>query len=350
VNTSQVISGCRAPGGKGSALLMNAIHSPRDQLDPGALDEYLELGIPTAFSMLAEPPVRLTLDPGRSEMRLATPADGRPPDVNTMERLSISTVRFEGATRDWFELTVDASEMPYDAYVLLQSMVDHIRGGSDFRYAVAASLLNWRGLLASRHRLSDDAVTGLLGELLVFKHLLSTAGARMTSEAWLGPVAGEHDFAMPTFDLEVKTTRAERRVHVIGSEMQLKPTTHRPLFLASVQITSAGASDAAFTLTGLIDGIREDLAHDSDTFETELERIGWRREDSQLYATPYQLRARPRLYQVDASFPAITPDRLQLAVPNHQLITSVAYRVDTTDYPTVTAPSPLAQFFEEKRF
>ena len=57
--------------------------------------------------------------------------------------------------------------------------------------------------------------------------------------SWRGPIGEEHDFGMSAPDVEVKTTLGERREHWISTATQLVPTGDRPLYLLSIQLTSA---------------------------------------------------------------------------------------------------------------
>ena len=127
--------------------------------------------------------------------------------------------------------------MHYEAYVLLESVVDQLRGGASFRHSVTESLAGLKELLAGRKKMSDAVVTGLIGELLVLGHAIREIGDDEALSSWLGPQSEEHDFAFENYDAEVKTTVSEARVHLIGSDTQLLPSPDRPLYLISVQIT-----------------------------------------------------------------------------------------------------------------
>lgn len=325
---------------------MDEIENPQ-HLNPEAVEDYFRLGVPTAFDLHDQPPARLTIDPGRRELRLMTPVVGSAPDVTAYERIEVRTLGSGDDDPGWYELSVDAADMHYEAYVLMESIVDQLRAGASFRKAVSESLESLKDLLASRKRLTDEKVAGLIGELLVFSQILSRDAEDAAIAGWLGPLAEEHDFGLAAFDAEVKTTKSESRVHVIGTETQLEPIPGRPLYLVSIQITRAGAAIAGFSLPSLISDIRAQLRQGLRTFDSALEGLGWRDADADLYRTRWQLRSVPRAYLVDEEFPAITSARLDRVVPQRPLVAGVTYRVDVTHLTHAAIPAPLADFCEE---
>ena len=209
---------------------MTELDDPQ-HLDPGSVEEYFRLGVRTAFDLNDDPSVRLVIDPPRRELQLLTPVSGSEPEVTAYERIDVRRVRPEGASEDWYELSVDASDMHYEAYVLAESVADQLRAGASFRHAVSESLESLKDLLASRKRLTEERVAGLIGELFVLERIIASDGEDAAIAAWLGPLAEEHDFGLPGFDAEVKTTKSESRVHVVGSDTQLEPVPGRPLYL-----------------------------------------------------------------------------------------------------------------------
>ncbi|MDJ1113393.1 PD-(D/E)XK motif protein [Microbacterium dauci] len=314
-------------------------------LDPRSVEEYFRLGAKTAFPLHASPSVIMEIDPGREEVELRTPAVGSEPEVTALQRLSFSRIRRDGD--EWFRLVVDARDMHYEAYVLLESIVDQLKSGASFRHAVSEAVASLKDLLAGRTRLTEEKVLGLVGELLVLAHSIEALGEEAAITAWLGPLSEEHDFAFHAFDAEVKTTKSEGRVHVIGSETQLEPEPGRPLHLVSIQLTRAGLAEQGFTLPSLIDNTRARLDQTRRTFDAALEGLGWRNRDRDLYPTRYQLRSMPRAYLVDDQFPAITSGRLDQVVPQRAHVASVTYRVNVTDLAHSAIAAPLHDFCED---
>jgi len=316
-------------------------------LDPASVEVYFRAIAPAAFQMSENPPVRLIIDPEREELRLITLAAGADPEITSYERLTLRRVRRPDDGREWFELSVDAADMHYEAYVLVESIVDQLKAGATPRLAVSESIEGLKDLLAKRNRLTDEKVAGLIGELLVLTHALDSVGEEIALPAWLGPLAEEHDFGFPTFDAEVKTTLSEARSHVIGSETQLEPVPGRDLFLVSVQITRAGAAASSFTLPELVEQARSRIGQGLRAFDNALEALGFRDADGELYRTRFQLRSLPRAYPIDSEFPAITSARLDQVVPQRSLVGGVSYRVDVSHLPFSPAPNPLTDLCEE---
>lgn len=314
-------------------------------LDPRTVAEYFRLGVRTAFVLHDEPPVRMEIDPGYETIELTTPAAGSDPDVTPFERLTLS--RFTSVDEEWFRLIIDARDMHYEAYVLVESIADLVRGGASFRHAVSEAVVALKELLASRSRLTEEKVLGLIGELLVLRHVIGAVGEKPAIESWLGPHAEEHDFGFRDFDAEVKTTKSEQRVHLIGNEMQLQPSPATPLYLVSIQITRAGGGTEGFTLPSLVSEVRASLRDSRRTFDAALEGLGWRDADADLYPVRYRLRSTPHAYLVDDLFPAITPSRLDAVVPNRSNVSTVSYRVNVTELEHVAIPAPLREFCEE---
>jgi hypothetical protein len=320
-----------------------------NHLTPETVEEYFRAAVPAAIPISAKLDATLEIDPRRNELLLVAPALGADPDLAQFERISVERLNVVGKQGDWFRLTVDATSMHYEAYALIESIVVQLEGGATFRNAVSESLEGFKELLSSRRRMTDERETGLIGELLVLAHLIRTNGEQLAIASWFGPFAEEHDFKFESFDAEVKTTRSERRVHLIGTETQLQPGPERPLYLVSVQITPSVRGAGAFTLAELVDRIRKMMGDSSSAFESGLAAAGWVDAASDLYRSRFQVRSVPRAYLVDANFPAITSAQLEKFVPQRTLVSGVSYRVDVSHLPFENAPAPLDKFSEEIR-
>ena len=322
-------------------------HDRPHHLTPETIEEYFKNGMAVAFPMSAKVRATLEIDPERNELQLVSPALGADPDVARFERISVERINIVGKQGDWFRLKVDATLMHYEAYVLIEAIVDQLESGASFRHAVSESLEGFKELLSSRRRMTDEKEAGLIGELLVLEHVIEQRGEEFAISSWLGPLAEEHDFGFDTFDAEVKTTRSEGRVHVIGSETQLQPVPGRPLYLVSVQITRSGQAEGAFTLPELIHRTRHLLDRSLRTFDSAVKDVGWVDADADLYRTRFQVRSVPRAYLVDGQFPAITGPRLDEVVPQRPLVSGVSYRVDVSHLPFEKTSAPLDNFSED---
>lgn len=244
----------------------------------------------------------------------------------------------------WAVFHVDARDMRFEAYGVAMSVAEALRGGASFAGAVNAAVENLRQLLAARTRLSEEQQRGLFGELLLLEHLLQEHGVTALSW-WLGPEAEQHDFALPSFDMEVKTTTAERRRHAISGVDQLLPNPNRPLWLLSIQITRAGGA-AGRSLAELVARVRE-LVPGDERLRRALQDTGWRDEDADLYTRRYILRSAPAAYEVDDDFPALTGERIRSVVPHADLISDIVYRIDVSDR-RAGVPAPELESFIRK--
>jgi Putative PD-(D/E)XK family member, (DUF4420) len=316
------------------------------RLTATTLETYFAERIVVALHLSDEPVCTLRIDPPSEQLELWTPSRGPEPDLVELSRVKLTTEELND--EPWFVLTVDARGAHIEAYSVIAAVVDDLNTGRPFHVAVERSLSSYRELLSGRGRISDERVVGLLGELLVLEYLVTTHGEVPAVQAWLGPDAEEHDFVLPSFDAEVKTTLTERRNHVIGNETQLETSPDRPLWLISIQLTRAAAAPQGFGLPAVIERIRGTLSYAANAFDAHLRSVGWRAGDADLYKERYMWRSRPTAYLVDDTFPAITRRRLDKVVPQAELVGRVVYRVDVTGLEASTPPEPLVRFIEER--
>ena len=311
-------------------------------LSPQALSDYTNAGVTAVVPVEGEPAATLTFDVHGQTLRLALAWDGeQPPAIDDYVHIS-TDVRFQG-DRNWATLAVHGTRFFADAYPLLRSVADLVQlEGQTFTEAVQRSLDQYHDLLAAGSRMPTTDETGLFGELLVLDHLVGTLGPDMALTAWRGgDMTEEHDFGLPDGDVEVKTTTSEARRHWIGSLDQLRPSPDRPLWLASLQLTGAGAGRAE-RLPDLINRIRQKLP---EPFRSVL--------DSRLRGTRYtpdqprdsfrllRLRSRPAFFVVDDRLPRLTRRLLQAGgvLPG---VEDVSYVIRLDDQQPSTPPAALA--------
>ena len=301
-------------------------------LTPETLAAYVDAGIPSEQRLSDTPVCVLGIDPPRGELTLRTPATGADIDVSAYRIIHTDLFEEPGDETVWFRVTVDAEGIEYEAYSLLQSVADQLQRGDDMERALHVALDAYRGLLSRNPRLSEDQEIGLFGELIALNRLIDAIGEERALPAWLGPQSEEHDFVLEDYDVEVKTTRSERRTHVIHGLGQLAPTPGRPLRLMSVQVTRAGAADRALTLPGMIERLRGRLRVGRTHFDGKLADLGWQDAHAdRLYTTRLLLRSEPRFYVVDDAFPALTPTGIARILTHPEMMGGVDYRIDVTD-------------------
>lgn|GEM_PF-458945 len=298
---------------------------------PETLADYISSGVPSEQRVGDAPPCILGIDPARGQLTLRTPATGPGIDVSAYRIIRADVIEDPGEETVWFRLTVDADEIEYEAYSLLQSVADQLQQGDDMEHALRIAMESYHDLLARAPRLSADQEIGLFGELIALERAIENLGETVALAAWLGPQSEEHDFALPEGDLEVKTTMSERRIHVIHGIGQLTPKPGRSLRLMSIQVTCAGSSVEGRTLPEVIGALRGGLQRGRAAFDERLGSLGWSDCRAEiLYTTRFLLRSEPAFYAVDESFPAITADGLAQILARPDLVRLVDYRIDVT--------------------
>lgn len=311
---------------------------------PDTLEEFFKAKVVTTSTLSVSPYCSLRIDPLNEQIQLHVEADGPVPDLSQFERLEFDVIELVGKEGDWFEFSVDAEGMHYEAYSIIEAVVDGMNDGLSFKASTESALASFKDLLGSRKKMSSEQQAGLVGELLLLESTIDSMGPQAAITGWVGPQNSEHDFVFPNFDAEVKTTKSEARIHVIGSASQLAISQGRPLYLVSIQLTSAGAAADAFSLPEVVERLRIQLAGFESEFDAEIRKVGWRYEDIDLYKTKYVFRSSPRAYLVDDDFPAITNERIAAVIPQADLIREIIYRVDVTKMDPANAPDPIAAF------
>lgn len=317
--------------------------TPTDHLSPDTLEKYFRSGTVTTHHVSDSPEVMITIDGPGQKISVLTPRNGMVLNTATLRRVTTGVDLRSG--EEWARLTLDARGMYAEAYGLVISVVQAMRGGATFAAASSAAMTNMKALLAAKPRISEEKQIGLFGELLLYRALLDRFDDEYSVvDWWLGPLAEERDYAFPGFDAEIKTTLSESRTHVIHGAGQLEPSPGRTLWLVSVQITRAGGNPKGIGLPGLITEIRDRLTATRGRFVSHLTSAGWDDDDAAMYPTTYVLRTTPAAYVVDDDFPAVTPQRLRATVPHSDLVSDVTYRVDVSGRTTGSPGEPLDAF------
>ncbi|WP_081736726.1 PD-(D/E)XK motif protein [Arthrobacter sp. MA-N2] len=311
------------------------------RLEPETIERYFKSPNTVVHLLSQVPRCELRIEPATESMELRVPNDGSNPDLSPFENIEIDYAT--DPDQDCFVLRLAAGGMHYAAYSFIAKIVEELQQGHFFSSAVSHSLKEYELLIQSRRLLSSEKQTGLLGELLLLTYLCSIDPVSAIT-SWLGPESEQHDFSFDTFDLEVKTTKSERRTHRIGSATQLEPSENRSLLFLSIQLTAAGGADNAFSLVGLVDKIQNLLGPHALLFNEYLARLGWRSADVDSYRAKYVLRSRPAFYPVDEQFPSLQNSVLRQTIPNYEHLSEVSYRTDVSHLQPVRVPDALNGF------
>jgi len=313
---------------------------------PQTVEAYLAGAVPVAVPVPGTPAALLVIDGAAEQIAIEVAWDGEAvPDLVEYEYLHARVVTRDGIA--WARLEISGRAHLLDGYPLLSAIVDDIQHvGTSFGTAVRAVLARYRDMLAASEKLTSEREIGLYGELLVFERLLGIAGVDPVA-AWRGSAGEEHDFGLIDGDLEVKTTTTEAPAHWISGLRQLVPSTQRPLWLISIQLTGAGAEEGA-TLGDVVRRVRAQ-ARAGDVLEGKLSESGWRDAQAAHYVRRLRLRVPFAIYAVDDAFPALTPSRLAATGLPAERFPRVTYQIDLTGLPSPTVaqlPPVLAALLE----
>ena len=296
-------------------------------------EDLIKGGAPAIEVVVGSPRVEIFTDSGGGRIGVRTPSDSHPLP-NTLTEIDVGQTLVDGAKA--VEVSTTNRLLYRDFYSFACSVADRVQvEGLEPSVAVEASLSAWASLLQRQTLLSEERELGLMGELWLLRRLGKTLGWSDATAAWKGPDAEEHDFSWAGVDVEVKTTTNERRLHMIGSLTQLRPTPGRDLHLLSLQMTGSGPGEG-LTLSEPVDEILALVRVGEPSLEgsllEKLEAVGYDPVHAALYSRRLHLRSKPSLVPVDSHCPRLTPEALEgLGSVVSQRVPHVAYRVDVTD-------------------
>ncbi|MEU9090057.1 PD-(D/E)XK motif protein [Streptomyces sp. NPDC048428] len=231
-----------------------------------------------------------------------------------------------------------------DFHDLLNAVADRVvTHGRTLEQAFGETVRAWSALLDQPRKLRVEKRIGLLGELSALSAVARAHDWYTALASWKGPDREEHDFGLPDFDFEVKTTASERRQHTIHGLGQLTPTGDRPLWLVSLQITRAGSG--GHTLAHCVRAIRDQVIEHAPTSVDHLDRklraSGWKSDEPD--DERWQWRHSPLALVVDSELPRMDTDSVP-AEFRHRL-RDITYNLDVTGLAaTPEPPSELTDF------
>lgn len=280
-------------------------------VSPQTVDAYVTAGVWASIPIAGNPRVLLTVDGPNETLGIEVEWDGEePPAIADYVHISTS-VRFRKGT-NWAILAVHGSRFFAEAYPLLRSVADLVQlESATFADAVRRSLASYHDLLAATGQMPIRDEIGLYGELLVVSHLIDSIGPHDAMKAWRGGDEWEeHDLGLADDDVEVKTTTSDSRHHWISTLDQLQPTVGRKLWLLSIQLTGAGASEAA-RLPDVVARVEGQLPSELQaSFRSRIGRTRYRLAQPHDSFRLLRLRSTPACFLVDGDFPRIDRDIL----------------------------------------
>ncbi len=271
------------------------------------LEQFVNAGDPSAHAIPGEPPLEVVVGAGGNHLGLRIPVDtaGELP-VSPLAEIKYRKVSVAGTHQ--YEIRTESRELFSYFYDFLCAVADHIQvDGLAAAEAFSRALQNWQALLRRAAGLTEEQQIGLLGELWVLRALIARVGGAAL-EAWTGPAGQAHDFRIGAVEIEVKTTRGEKRIHKISSLQQLVASPGAELVLLSIQVTPAGA-DAGTSLARELRAARTELDSEGrgNDFAALIERafhLPWI--EIEEYRTPMKLRSKPEVCEVHNRFPRLT--------------------------------------------
>jgi hypothetical protein len=293
--------------------------------------QYVRSGIPHAIVVRSDPQVAIFIDQFASRLGLRFRRRDEPAwaGANPLVEVRIAEVAADGDR--FLEMWTDSRELFRNFYDLAGEVVtDVVVRGIDPVTALAAAVDCWEALLARPSLLSEEAQTGLFGELWLLDRVLSAQGPAAL-DAWVGPEGHAHDFRLGEAEFEVKTTSGPRRVHTINGTGQLQPSAGSRLFLLSLRLTDAGAG--GHTLTEMVATVRDRLGSDGERrakFYDKLGVVHYRDEDAAHYPRRRKLRAAAALIEVMDGVPRLTDEALAAVDPRFapERLGQITYDID----------------------
>lgn len=202
-------------------------------------------------------------------------------------------------------------------------------------------LAAWRELLRGSSRpMTEEAVRGLVAELLALERILDVDDRVPVRSTWTGPDRMPHDFQLGGHDLEVKAlgpTAAEIEIHGLDQLDDLGRGLH--LVLIRLRPHADGV-----TLPDLVERVRSQC-RDSTGMNDQLSKAGYSEADADSYrVTRYRVEQILAMDVAD-SFPRLTSRSLNGALP--EPISQLRYRLDLVEQlPNARTGDALRPLFE----
>lgn len=273
-------------------------------------DNYLLPGVPIEDPILEDPEFRLVFHPNPKQfgVRLRLDAGEELPQVSQLRNITVSKVQIDD--KAYVQVLTGSEELFRAIHALIGETLYRIKEGEkDCLHALGLSLASFEALVAKATGISREAALGLYGELWVLESLARSGKA--DAKAWIGPLREPHDLRIGAMELEVKTTGANARHHVIHGLNQLNPSPGHDLSLVSIRLGSPG-SGAGRSLDRIVADLHDLFSarsEDAKQFRDTLKESQYERGQYEC-TVAYQLAAPPMEISVGSDFPIVDPGRL----------------------------------------
>lgn len=252
-------------------------------------------------------PVRFALSPlGEGRLLLPLGSSERTPSIPQTPALEIldRIYTLDGVRCRYLDLTCRVRDLEGVFADVATEILRRIEAGESALRACTGTLSEFRLLLQpGASEVSDEQITGLIGELLLLTELLSLSAD--AAELWRGPLGERHDFRGGLLAIEVKTTlRAGNETMRISSLDQLLEPAGGELCVT--RYTLERAAGAAVTVSGLF---RRAVERGADVTELRMlmARMGCADPEAEVWNGVACELQESRTWRVDATFPRLIP-------------------------------------------
>lgn len=297
------------------------------------LELHLAKRTPCLLQMGGTRNLRIAYVPDQETIVLVVPLDAEVPIPPSLFSEIDLTLRYEGE-HPVLQISVSRSEL-FPAFhqlaVLIARKYENPQATAIGAFLDAVD--SWQALVQKKPLLSEEQQLGLYGELAVLEALVQRDGpvAMQCWTAYSGDKAERHDFRIGATEVEVKSTRSRKRIHVIHGLTQMVASPGHHLYVLSLKFEHGG--NAGRSLPDRVKAIRKLIKADArcvQLFKEKLDTANYRDSDSIHYSTRLIAADQPRLIPVDEKFPRITDTFLESGLGSSLVsrIGEVIYRVD----------------------
>lgn len=311
-------------------MSLNTVASPSPRFPSWTeIEALLTDGQPFRIVVPGQPRVELFGCGGQQELGFrAVDMSGSDLTPSPLRAVRVERVALDGLS--YVQIATSVERLHRDFYSMGCLFGDRVQLlGLKPQAAVSDLLAALSELVSLEPVLSDSQQVGLLGELWVLTQFADRHGWIAAIQSWIAPEREQHDFAWRSVDLEVKTTAAEGRVHVIHGLDQLRPNPGRSLYLVSIQLTRTGSGGQS--LPEAIQAARASVSSSTPglltAFNDRAQKSGWKDQFAPWITQSYVFRSLPTVTSV-ADIPAITSDVLDLNAAELGRIDDVRYRLN----------------------
>lgn len=297
-------------------------------------ETYLHIKTPSALSMGGTRDVRIGFNPTSQNMFIRLPIDA----ISTVPPSPYSEILVEvlkDETGFVLEIKTATSRLFREFHRFAEIITeDFEQPGKNAFGAFETAVIRWRELISRKDLLTDEQRLGLQGEIVFLRALINVYGIQSVF-AWTGrnqSMPERHDFRIEDMDIEIKSTRGTRRIHIIHGLKQLQPSMGRTLYLLSIKFQDAGLGNGR-NLCDEIEDVRLRLGNNTEErteFEGRLLTAGYRDSDAEHYWEKFVFADPPVLIPVDDKCPKITMETISIATPPELSgrIDDVSYRLN----------------------